>query len=327
LFVAANPASATSNQERKMLDQIQGLHHVTAMASDARENNVFFTKTLGLRRVKKTVNFDAPDVYHLYYGNGDGLPGSIMTYFPFPNIVKGLAGTGEVGTTAFSVPKDSLEFWERRFADQNVSGVRREERFGEMRLAFGGPDGDGLVLIEHEHDSRQPWLHAGLPRDEAICGFHSVSLRLKDAGPTEDLLRFMGYELVETIANVKRLAIPNGNGADVVDLETLPSVDSGRQGAGSVHHVAFAAESREKQLDVRKALIDAGFQVTPVIDRDYFWSVYFRAPGGVLFEIATNEPGFARDEEPAHLGEGLMIPKQHAHLRPRIEQILQPIED
>lgn len=310
-----------------MLDQIRGLHHVTAMAADARQNNAFFTKTLGLRRVKKTVNFDAPDVYHLYYGDERGTPGTIMTYFPFPNIAKGRPGTGEVGTTVFSVPKGSLDFWEQRLADLGVGGVRREERFGEFRLAFDGPDGDGLALAEHEGDGREPWLHGGVPAEHAIRGFHSVSLRLKDAAATEELLNFMGYEAVGSAGNVKRLAVKGGNGADFVDIEVLPSVDFARQGAGSVHHVAFAVENREKQIEVRKALADTGYQTTPVIDRDYFWSIYFRTPGGVLFEIATGEPGFARDEEPAHLGEGLMIPKQHAHLRERIEQILEPIED
>lgn len=310
-----------------MLDQIRGLHHVTAMAADAQENNAFFTKKLGLRRVKKTVNFDAPDVYHLYYGNGQGTPGTIMTYFPFPNIVKGRPGTGEAGTTAFSVPKGSLGFWERRFAGPGVAGVRREERFGEFRLAFDGPDGDGLAIVEHGEDVRSPWLEGGVPEEDAIRGFHSVSLRLRDGGATEELLRFMGYDAVETAGNIKRFAVRNGNGADFVDVEVLPSLEPARQGAGSVHHVAFAVENRQAQVEVRKALGETGYQVTPVIDRDYFWSIYFRTPGGVLFEVATNEPGFARDEEPAHLGESLMIPKQHAHLRPQIEQILAPIED
>ncbi len=310
-----------------MLDQIKGLHHVTSMAADARQNNAFFTHGLGLRRVKKTVNFDAPDVYHLYYADEFGTPGSVMTYFPFPHIGKGRPGVGEVGTTVFSVPEGTLDYWERRFAGQGVGGLSREDRFGERRLAFSGPDGDGFALVEDKADKRAPWLKGGVPADEAIRGFHSVSLRLKDGGATEELLKFMGYEEIERQGNLRRLAVGNGNGAGIIDIETLPGASLAGLGAGSVHHVAFAVEDRARQLEVRKALMDTGYQVTPVIDRDYFWAIYFRTPGGVLFEVATNEPGFDRDEDTAHLGEALKLPVQHAHLRPYLEQHLQPLED
>lgn len=310
-----------------MLDQIKGLHHVTSMASDARANNEFFTRKLGLRRVKKTVNFDAPDVYHLYCADELGTPGTVMTYFPFPHIGKGRPGTGEVGTTVFSVPEGTLPFWEQRFARQGVTGLSREQRFGEKRLTFAGPDNDSFALVEDRADGRAPWSKGGVPDDDAIRGFHSVSLRLRDGGATEELLKFMGYEEVDRSGNTRRLAVRNGNGADVVDIETLPGADFARQGAGSVHHVAFAVENRARQLEVRKALMDTGYQVTPVIDRDYFWAIYFRTPGGVLFEVATNEPGFDRDEDTAHLGEALKLPSQHAHLRPYLEQHLQPLGD
>jgi len=310
-----------------MLNQIKGLHHVTSMASDARANNDFFTHKLGLRRVKKTVNFDAPDVYHLYYADEFGTPGSVMTYFPFPNIGKGRPGTGEVGTTVFSVPEGTLPFWEARFAEQGVAGLSREEKFGEKRLTFTGPDNDSFALVEDKADSRAPWSKGGVPGDDAIRGFHSVSLRLRNGGATEELLKFMGYEETDRSGNTRRLAIKDGNGADVVDIETLPGANFAALGAGSVHHVAFAVENREKQLEVRKALMDTGYQVTPVIDRDYFWAIYFRTPGGVLFEVATNEPGFDRDEDTAHLGEALKLPSQHAHLRPYLEKHLQPLDD
>jgi glyoxalase family protein len=309
-----------------MLDQIKGLHHVTSMAKDARRNNEFFTGKLGLRRVKKTVNFDAPDVYHLYYADEVGTPGSVMTYFPFPNIGKGRHGVGEVGTTVFAVPQGTLGYWERRFAEEGVKDVKRETRFGEKRLAFSGPDGDSFALVETKDDPRKPWTEAGIPADDAIRGFHSASLRLRDGGATEELLKFMGYENVDASGNIKRLAIKDGNGADVIDVETLPGAPFADLGAGSVHHIAFAVENRAKQLEVRKALMDTGYQVTPVIDRDYFWSIYFRTPGGVLFEVATNEPGFDRDEDTAHLGEALKLPKQHAHLRDYLEKHLQPLE-
>ncbi|TKT75315.1 VOC family protein [Aquamicrobium sp. LC103] len=311
-----------------MLDQIKGLHHVTSMARDARENNDFFTHKLGLRRVKKTVNFDAPDVYHLYYADEAGTPGTVMTYFPFPNIARGRPGTGEVGTTVFSVPEGTLGFWEQRLAEQGVTGIERGELFGEKRLAFDGPDGDGFALVEVRDDDRAPWTQGGVAADDAIRGFHSASMRLQDAGATAELLKFMGYEEIDKAGNTVRLAVKgDSNGADIIDVETLPVVSHARQGAGSVHHIAFAVENRAKQLEVRKALMDTGYQVTPVIDRDYFWAIYFRTPGGVLFEVATNEPGFDRDEDTAHLGEALKLPTQHEHLRKYLEQHLQPIED
>ncbi len=308
-----------------MLDQIKGLHHVTSMAADARQNNAFFTHTLGLRRVKQTVNFDAPGVYHLYYADEFGTPGSVMTYFPFPHIARGHPGVGEVGTTVYSVPEGTLGYWEKRFADKAVSGVAREEKFGEKRLTFSGPDGDGFALVEDKADNRAPWSKGDVAADEAIRGFHSVSLRLRDGGATEELLKYMGYQEVDRSGATSRLAIPGGNGAEVVDIETLPGAPLARLGAGSVHHVAFAVEDRARQLEVRKALADTGYQVTPVIDRDYFWAIYFRTPGGVLFEVATNEPGFDRDEDTAHLGEALKLPKQHEHLRPYLEKHLQPL--
>ncbi|MBX3532217.1 MAG: VOC family protein [Rhizobiaceae bacterium] len=308
-----------------MLTQIKGLHHVTSMARDAAENNDFFTHTLGLRRVKKTVNFDAPDVYHLYYGDEQGTPGSVMTYFPFPNIARGRQGTGEVGTTAFSVPAGSLGWWEKHLAGKSVQGLERLEKFGEQRLFFRGPDGDGFTLVEAADDARPAWIGGGVPDEAAIHGFHSVAMRLQDVGATAELLKFMGYEQTDQSGNMRRFAVPGGNGAGIVDIETLPMVNFARQGAGSVHHVAFAVENRAKQLEVRRALMDTGYQVTPVIDRDYFWAIYFRTPGGVLFEVATNEPGFDRDEDRAHLGEALKLPSQHAHLRPYLEKHLAPL--
>ena len=305
-----------------MLTQIQGLHHVTSMAGDARANNDFFTRTLGLRRVKKTVNFDAPDVYHLYYGNGAGTPGTVMTYFPFPNIAKGRAGAGEVSVTAFAVPRGALDYWRDRLAAANAGPLGESTRFGERRLDFTGPDGDAFALVETDSDMREPWTGAGVPEDVAIRGFHSVSLRLRDAGATGELLRFMGYAPVDKAGGIERLAVAGGNGAGVVDLEAVASADPARLGAGSVHHVAFAVADGAAQLDVRKALVDTGHAVTPVIDRDYFRAIYFRTPGGVLFEVATNDPGFDRDEEPAHLGEALKLPSQHAHLRAYLEEHL-----
>ena len=309
------------------LSQIQGLHHVTSLAANANANNAFFTKTLGLRRVKKTVNFDEPSVYHLYYGDEVGLPGAVMTYFAFPDIARGRPGVGEVGETVFSVPEGALPFWIERLESAGVEGVKADQSFGEQWLRFAGPDGDSLALVESRTDARPAWNKGGVDASHAIRGFHSVSLRLRDAGATSELLRFMGYTDGHEADGVRRFAISNGNGADFIDIETMPNTEPARQGAGSVHHVAFAVPDRAAQLEVRKALMDTGYHVTPVIDRDYFWSIYFRTPGGVLFEVATNEPGFSSDEDGAHLGEALKLPKQHAHLREKLEQFLEPIAD
>ena len=308
-----------------MLKQIEGLHHVTSMASGARANNAFFTDTLGLRRVKKTVNFDAPDVYHLYYGDAAGDPGTIMTYFPFPNIGDRKRGTGEVGLTRYAVPKGALPYWAERLAHAGVEGLKSQTAFGEDRLDFLGPDGDEFTLVETV-DDRAPWTDGGVPGEAAIRGFQGVTLRLADAGPTDELIRFMGFEPEGKEGAVTRYRKAGGNGADKIDIEAAPDARRAIPGAGSVHHVAFAVPDRAAQLEVRKAIADTGYQVTPVIDRDYFWAIYFRTPGGVLFEVATNEPGFARDEDPAHLGEGLKLPKQHEHLRTSLERRLEPIE-
>ncbi|MBV8443468.1 MAG: VOC family protein [Hyphomicrobiales bacterium] len=309
------------------LNQILGLHHVTSLAAGASANNAFFTKTLGLRRVKKTVNFDEPSVYHLYYGDEVGLPGTVMTYFPFPDIARGRPGVGEVGETVFSVPEGALPYWIEQLEKASVEGVKADELFGERRLHFAGPDGDGFALVESRADTRPAWTKGGVDELHAIRGFHSASLRLRDDGATVELLKFMGYEEGDKADGVRRFAIPNGNGADFIDVESLPEIAPARQGAGSVHHIAFAVKDRADQLEVRKALVDTGYHVTPVIDRDYFWAIYFRTPGGVLFEVSTNEPGFNRDEDTAHLGEALKLPKQHAHLREKLERFLEPIAD
>ncbi len=307
-----------------MLKQIQGLHHVTSMASDARANNAFFTDTLGLRRVKKTVNFDAPEVYHLYYGDEHGTPGSVMTYFPFPNMGRRARGAGEVGRTVFAVPPGALGWWRERLAAQGAGDIAEDTSFGAKRLLFSGPDGDEFALVEAE-DGRAPWTGGGVPADDAIRGFAGASLRLRDAGATAELLRFMGYDEAGREGDVTRFLRPDGNGADVIDIETMPGAARADLGAGSVHHIAFAVPDRAAQLEVRKALLETGYQVTPVIDRDYFWAIYFRTPGGVLFEVATNEPGFDRDEDTAHLGEALKLPKQHSHLREWLETHLEPL--
>lgn len=310
-----------------MLTQIKGLHHITSMAADAQENNDFFTKTLSLRRVKKTVNFDAPDVYHLYYGDEVGNAGTIMTYFPFPNIGKGSRGAGEVAETVFSVPTGTLPYWQERLSKLGTGGLETYELFGEKRLRFFGPDGDGFALAEVDGDTRLPFDGGPVPVDTGIHGFRGVTMRLRDEGATAELMKFMGYEAMDRQGEMVRYVRPGGNGADYVDLEVLPGATPAMQGAGSVHHVAFAVEDRAAQLEVRKALMDTGYNVTPVIDRDYFWAIYFRTPGGVLFEVATNEPGFARDEDTANLGTALKLPTRYQQYRSQIEAHLPTIAD
>ena len=308
-----------------MLTQINGLHNVTSIASGAQANNDFFTKDLGLRRVKKTVNFDAPEVYHLYYGDEIGTPGSVMTYFPFGRMPQGKRGTGEVGVTEFAVPEGALDFWKERLADSGVSGLTENSFLGEKRLEFDGPDGDGFALVESADRGRTAWTGADVPEEAGILGFHGARMRLRDSAATAELLTFMGYQKDETDGNVTRYRIEGGNAADTIDLEAVAGGKAAAQGAGSVHHIAFAVEDRAAQLRVRQALVDTGYQVTPVIDRDYFWAIYFRTPGGVLFEIATNEPGFDRDEDTAHLGQALKLPSRYEPYRDQIEPLLPPL--
>ncbi|WP_424964824.1 VOC family protein [Dinoroseobacter sp. S375] len=304
---------------------IKGLHHVTSMAADAQQNNAFFTQTLGLRRVKKTVNFDAPEVYHLYYGDEVGTPGSVMTYFPFGAMPRGRRGAGEVGVTEFAVPNGALSFWKPHLAAQGVTGLSDSTFLGEARLTFDGPDGDSFALVEADPDGRTPWTGGALSAETGVLGFHGARFRLRDTAATGELLSFMGYQREAIEGSVTRYRIDGGNAARTIDLEELPDARHATQGAGSVHHIAFAVEDRAAQLEMRKALMDTGYQVTPVIDRDYFWAIYFRTPGGILFEIATNEPGFDRDEDTAHLGQALKLPDRYQPYRAQIERTLPEI--
>jgi glyoxalase family protein len=294
------------------------------LASGASANNAFYTEALGLRRVKTTVNFDAPDVYHLYFGDELGRAGTVMTSFPFPNAARGRRGTGEASLTAFAVPQGSLSAWEDRLAP--LGPTTRETHLGEERLLTEGPDGESLALVEVAGDARTPWTGGGVPEEIAVRGFHSVTLTLRDVRATADLLRLMGYEEAGREGAVTRMRLAQGNGAQVVDLHEDPTARPAVQSAGSVHHVAFSVADKATQAEVRRELAAAGFQATPSIDRDYFWAIYFRTPGGVLFEIATDEPGFTRDEAAEALGTALKLPQQHERLREALKQHLEPLE-
>jgi glyoxalase family protein len=309
-----------------MLHQINGLHHVTSLASSASENNTFFSEGLGLRRIKATVNFDNPEVYHLYYGDEVGNAGSVLTYFPFPNIALGRRGTGEVGTTAFSIPMSSIPFWRERLHAIGAHHATPTNRFGEQRLEFYGPDGDHFALVEAA-DDRTPWTTDDIPAEHAIRGFHSADIRVNDAAPMIELLIFMGYSVSATEGAITRLTVADGNAADKIDLIELPNAEKSEEGAGSVHHIAFSVSTKTDQLAVQSALTDAGYRVTDVRDRNYFHAIYFRTPAGVLFEVATDEPGFTADEDAASLGTALKLPEQHEKRRARLQQTLEPLKN
>ncbi|EAQ14125.1 glyoxalase family protein [Maritimibacter alkaliphilus HTCC2654] len=298
-----------------MIPHIHGLHHVTAFAGPAPENDAFFTGTLGLRRVKTTVNFDNPYVYHLYFGDEKGTPGTVMTHFPDRKWKQGHRGTGEVAVTAFSVPRGSLDDWEAR-----LKGATRIEVFGQAQLRFPGPDGETLALVECD-DDREPWR--ALPKTMGIRGFHSVTLMIADPRPTLDVLTAMGYAEAGVEGTTTRLTMEAPVG--IIDVMAAPDVAKSVEGAGSVHHIAFATPNDETLLDVREAVIDAGLKPTEVRDRNYFHSIYFREPGGVLFEVATLDIGFDADEPVETLGEALKLPAQHEPLRGELVNTLEPI--
>lgn len=239
---------------------------------------------------------------------------------------RGSRGAGEVGVTEFAVPKGTLAFWKARLAQEGVGDLAESSFLGQARLEFSGPDGDSFALIEDEVRDRTPWTVDGIASDVGILGFHGARFRLRNAAATGELLGFMGYERQESAGDIIRWRIAGGNAADVIDVEELPGAPVAHQGAGSVHHIAFAVPDRAAQAEARRALMETGYQVTPVIDRDYFYSIYFRTPGGILFEIATNEPGFDRDEDTAHLGTALKLPTRYEPMRARIEGLLPPIE-
>lgn len=305
---------------------VNGLHHVTAIASSAQANLDFYAKVLGLRFVKKTVNFDDPGTYHLYYGNELGSPGTAMTFFPWADLPRGRAGTGEAGITQFSVPKGALSFWKARLAEKGVEKVFEETLFGDDRILFDDPDGTRLALVERENDDRAPWLGEGIGADAAIRGFFGVTLVLRERAATAEVLTgLLNYREEGREGALTRYVTNGTSPAGVVDIVEAPNLGRALQGAGRVHHVAFRVATFADQAEVRAALEEAGFNVTPQIDRDYFMAIYFRSPGGVLFEVATDEPGFTVDEPAATLGESLRLPKQHEHLRARLESVLTPL--
>ena len=312
---------------------VHGLHHVTAIAGGAQRNLSFYADALGLRFVKRTVNFDDPGTYHLYYGDETGSAGTIMTFFPWEGATPGRVGAGQVTITQFAVPLGSLEFWRSRLPKMGAELVAREEQvFGETRAVFTDPDGLVFALVEVADDGRMPWVGADIEADVAIRGFRGVTLAVRNGAATLGILRdVFGYEDVGEVAigttgaKLTRLVMP-GSSAGVVDIRRDPSLSQGVDGTGTVHHVAFGVADRAAQLAVRERMVAAGHRVTEQINRDYFWAIYSRTPDGILFEVATDEPGFAADEPVATLGESLRIPAQHEDLRTAIEARLPTLD-
>ncbi len=307
---------------------ITGIHHVTAMAGDPQRNLDFYAGLLGLRLVKKTVNFDAPDVYHLYYGDESGTPGSILTFFPFgQSPYRGRHGNGQAATTSFSIPMQALDYWMQRFDANGVAYKQPQSRFNEAIIYFEDPDGMGLELIGNDVDTRAPFTYGHIPAEHAIRGFWGTELWENTYERTEALLvNQLQYQFVQESGVRRRYVSANGGGpgtfVDVVwDGQQRPGVG----GIGTVHHIAFDSPSLDTQAAVREAVLSAGMHPTHVLDRQYFRSIYFREPGGVLFEIATTPPGFTADETLENLGSALKLPSWEEPRRAAIEQGLQPI--
>lgn len=290
--------------------QIPGIHHVTAIASDPQRNVDFYTRVLGLRLVKLTVNFDDPGTYHLYYGDETGRPGTILTFFPWLRVGRGRRGAGQVAVTSFSVPQGSLNYWQQQLQRHGVTLGPRQKRLDEEALAFLDPDWMRLELVAHPGaEALAPWQGGPVPAEHSIRGFHGVTLWENRLGPTGDLLTgTLGFRLAEEDGPRYRFRAPSPGPGTVVDVLHLPEEEQGRQGAGIVHHVAYRTPDDEQQLAWQQEIGRAGLHVTPVMDRQYFRSIYFREPGGVLFEIATDPPGFGRDEAVEELGTRLRLP-------------------
>jgi glyoxalase family protein len=291
------------------MQPVQGIHHITAFASDPQANVDFYHDVLGQRLVKTTVNFDDPGTYHLYYGDEVGSPGTILTFFPWVGARRGQRGRGEIGAVAYAIRRDSLAFWRAHLAACGVTAQDGGERFGAPVLSFEDPDGLPLELIASDPpDTIQVWRAGPVPAEHALRGFHGLTLWVARPEPTASvLIGIMGYRLAGRQDNRWQYVSAGAPGPHV-DLLIMPELARGLMGAGSVHHVAFRARDDAEQLEYQQHIGQGGLRVTEVKDRQYFHSIYFREPGGVLFEIATDEPGFLIDEPVEQLGTSLKLP-------------------
>ncbi|MFD1001423.1 ring-cleaving dioxygenase [Ohtaekwangia kribbensis] len=307
-----------------MENKVLGIHHITAIAGSAKRNYEFYTKVLGLRMVKKTVNFDDPGTYHFYFGDEVGTPGSILTFFPWEGITTGRNGAGMATEIGYSVPGKSFEFWTDRFQKNNVKVTGTGERFGEQYISFEDPDGLKLALIiPKQADLRKPWETTDVKSAVATKGFHSITLTLRDIKATASVLTdIFEYTLEGQEGNRYRYSTKAIENAAIVDLVQVPGEGGGIGGSGTIHHVAFRVKDESILMYFREKVLKKGLNITPKIDRNYFFSLYFREPGGVLFEIATDNPGFDVDEPVSELGTNLKLPAQYESNRKEIEQVL-----
>lgn len=310
-----------------MEKSINGIHHITVMASDPQANYDFYTQILGMRFIKKTVNFDAPDVYHLYYADEVGTPGTVLTFFPFPNARQGRRGTGEITIVAFSVPSISLQYWMARFANLSISFDGPKKRFGYEYIGLLDPDGMKIeIAADPNSDSTMGWYNGEIPAEHSIRKFFGSTFYLNDAKSTEELLtRVMGAKFISEENKIRRFYFGEDESLSFVDIIQDPKAPRAVSGAGSVHHIAWRTANDEEQLNWRKRILEHGLYPTEVVDRNYFHSIYFREPGGILFEIATDQPGFMVDETFENLGTELKLPEWHEPKRKLIEQILIPL--
>jgi glyoxalase family protein len=306
-----------------MSKKTMGIHHISAIVGHPQENVDFYAGVLGLRLVKQTVNFDDPGTYHLYFGNESGKPGTIITFFPWAGARQGRIGDGQVGVTSYVVPKGALEFWEERLEHFHVP-YNKMERFGEQYLEFDDPHGLHLELVEREEGETNTWSFGGVTAEAAIKGFGGATLLSTQPGKTAELLeKIMGLEFVGKDGDIARYR-STGDIGNIIDLKLTP-IGRGRMGVGTVHHIAWRAIDDHDQLEWQKLISANGYGVTPVRDRNYFNAIYFREQGEILFEMATDPPGFAHDETPDTLGENLMLPEQYEKDREQIESGLLPI--
>jgi glyoxalase family protein len=311
-----------------MENVIRSLHHVTATVSDAQRDLDFYTKVLGLRLVKKTVNFDNHNVYHFYYGNESGTPSTIMTTFPYKGwgVPEGTKGAGQIRVTAFSVPAASLDFWKRRLRTHGVHAQDEAPRFGDAVVSLTDPSGLVLELVAARSDDRSPWVTDDVDQAHAIRGIHSVAMLIRSPQRTLELMtRVLGFDVVNEGESRTRLGTNGDRPGRLIDVIHAPDAPAAVNGLGTVHHVAMAVPDDEDQLRMRAELVRLGLQVTEVRDRQYFRSIYFREPGGVLFELATVPPGFTIDETLPCLGQDLKLPPWEEPHRGEIEAKLPAI--
>lgn len=317
----------TKNVSKEMVvmsKKTAGIHHITAIVGHPQENVDFYAGVLGLRLVKQTVNFDDPGTYHLYFGNEGGKPGTIITFFPWANARQGKIGDGQVGVTSYVVPKGAMGFWEQRLAKFGVPATKME-RFGEQYLEFDDPHGLHLEIVEREEGEKNTWQAGEINSDVAIKGFGGATLLSVRPDETAQLLEnVMGLQKVGQEGDFIRFQSSADIG-NVIDLK-LTTIGRGQMGVGTVHHIAWRAKDDEDQLEWQKYVADSGYGVTAVRDRNYFNAIYFKEHGEILFEIATDPPGFAHDESLETMGEKLMLPEQYETHRDQIERALIPFE-